>query len=257
MPDRRSRRAAALKSAPSRGTVIAVLIALGVHIGVISWITIQPRDMTKAPPNVTGFAGATELAAVGGLPMTTQRVLHRFSVRDDPEGHPIPRARVRSVLDAQEATTDDHGIALLSVRPVAKLLVQVERPGFAMHAAQLENSHVGAERRHTILLKRADVPYSIIDTIFMMRCNHCHGNESASGGVNLSTYERAVRSRFGARPIIRPGKPDSSLLIHALNDTVANPGALKAHVKAVGRFPEFEIETLAEWIREGAKKVVP
>ena len=233
------------------------MLALAVHIAVVSWISIRPSDLSQRPPGVEGLGVAKPGATVGGLPATSQRVMHRFEVRDYPEGNPVARARVRSVLDEQLATTDTHGVAVLSVRPAAKFILQVERPGFVLYAAQLENSSVGAERRHTILLKRADVPYYVIDTIFMTRCNHCHSAGNASGGVDVSSYDRAMRSQFGSGPIVVPGNPESSLLIQALTDTVPRGGAFQSHIKAVGRFPEFEVETLAEWIREGARKIVP
>ena len=233
--------------------LVSLLIALGVHLRIVIWLAVRPPDVPKGgAPDVEG-AGP---GSASGAPAKSQRVRHIFVVREFDEGHPVARARVRDVFSDEAVITTTDGIATVVTRAGAALLVQVEKPGYALHAERFANTDPkGAV--HSVFLKRADVPYYMIDTIFLMRCLHCHGGPGSAGSIDLTSYDGLMRSRVGVTPIVVPGHPDSSILVRALTDSVGPRGkGAGTHIRRVGRFPELEVEYIIEWIREGAKGAV-
>ena len=82
-------------------------------------------------------------------------------------------------------------------------------------------------------------------TILQQRCSSCHGAQTATSGLNLTS--RAAILKGGARgPAIVPGKAKESRLWLAVTYAVTPampPGT---------RLPDEDIETLREWIDSGA-----
>lgn len=87
-----------------------------------------------------------------------------------------------------------------------------------------------------------------IQPVLARDCQGCHGKLQQLSKLDLSTRESMVKG--GARgAAVVPGKPEESLLIHALegrNDLQMPPGA------ADKRLPPETIAAFREWIRTGA-----
>ncbi|MBM4193417.1 MAG: hypothetical protein FJ202_03425 [Gemmatimonadetes bacterium] len=232
-----------------RNVVITVTIAVVLHIAAFAWIASvrQARRLAATPPNITGLGGG--VSGTGGLPATGERNVHPFLVLDADSRRPLARAYVLDALSLDEAITNATGEAELGVRPAATFIVQVRKPGYAVHAMQVPNLERENPTR-VVLLQPQQVPYASIDSIFLRRCQHCHGSDDA---VNLTSHLGLTTSRFGPWPVVIPFKPDSSLLVRALIDSVPPPGARGPHLKGVGRFRDYEVEMIYEWVRQGAR----
>ena len=236
-----------LRSPPSRVAKFALAIAVAIHVGVLVWLNTRELGSAR-PPSMQG----ANAGAAGGLPVKNARNVHTFRVVDgDSEDAPVPRAWVRDVLGEEENVTRDDGLTVLTPHSAAKLIVQVEKPGFALHAEQFANTE-SSVARHTIHLKRAAVPWFIVDTIFLQRCNYCHGSNDKLGGVDLSTYARAMASRSGNAPVVIPGQPDSSRLVSVL----ASPPPRDSTKRRHSPITDMETDWLTVWIRQGARQVV-
>ncbi|HVZ49862.1 MAG TPA: c-type cytochrome domain-containing protein [Gemmatimonadaceae bacterium] len=238
--------------ASRRITYVAVAIAVAAHGGLLAWA--NRRDAAPAarrPPAVEGLGAA---ANMGGMPATAARNAHEFSVVDWENGAPVPGVRVTDVLGGAVVTTDSAGRGALMARPGARFVVRFEKPGFATIATPLANTGERTSRT-TVRLEHADVPYALVDTIFIQRCNYCHGAVGHVAGVDLTSYGavRAGASRFGA--LVRPHDPDSSRLVRVLVDTLAPDGTSSIHLRRTPRLDAFELATIVEWVREGARHV--
>ncbi len=85
-----------------------------------------------------------------------------------------------------------------------------------------------------------------IRPILVEKCQSCHGEKKAQGGLRLLGREAILKG--GERgPAIVPGKPDESLLIKAIGY------ADKLKMPPTGKLTNAEIEKLKRWIAEGAK----
>ena len=203
-----------------------------------------------APP---ALEGAGLGAPVGGLPATSRRAIHDFRVVDaDSEDAPILRARVTDVLRGEEVLTDASGRARLAVRPASMFVLRVERPGFATHAEQV-NTADGKSASHTIHLRRAPVPWALVDTIFIQRCIYCHGGTGRTPGIDLTSYAKAIASTSRGGPIVTPGDPKASGVVRVLTDTTRVDGKLPYHARATQRVPQFDIDLIEAWVRDGAR----
>ena len=192
-------------------------------------------------------------APVGGLPATSRRAIHDFRVVDaDSEDAPILRARVTDVLRGEEVLTDASGRARLAVRPASMFVLRVERPGFATHAEQV-NTADGKSASHTIHLRRAPVPWALVDTIFIQRCIYCHGGTGRTPGIDLTSYAKAIASTSRGGPIVTPGDPKASGVVRVLTDTTRVDGKLPYHARATQRVPQFDIDLIEAWVRDGAR----
>jgi cytochrome c553 len=82
--------------------------------------------------------------------------------------------------------------------------------------------------------------------ILVARCHECHGPESkARGGLRVDSREALLRG--GDRgPVLTPGKPEDSLLVHAIN----HDDNLKMPPK--NKLPPQEIADLTAWVKMGA-----
>jgi hypothetical protein len=83
--------------------------------------------------------------------------------------------------------------------------------------------------------------------LFAYHCNECHGG---AGGLNLRTYKSALEGGNKGKLLIA-GDPENSLLVHFID---GRRGA--AHRMPLGRPPltKEQIQTLRQWIAEGAKE---
>ena len=228
------------------------MLAVAAHVGVLAWLSTREAGAGAAHPPAVEGTGET---GVGGMPFRDRRNIHLFRVVDkDSDYVRLGGAVVRDLLGERESVTNADGVAVLSVQASAKLVVQVEKPGYAMHAEQLGNTDT-TRASHTIFLERADVPYAIVDTIFIMRCVYCHGGAGKTEGIDLTTYEKVMASRWKAAPIVAAGKPEASALVRVLTDSLGADGKRTAHARVTVRVPEREIAWLAEWVRQGARRV--
>lgn len=236
-----------------RVTGVSILIAVALHAGVIALLAAARIRQAGSPPSVAGMGDAATGDA-RGLPATSRRHVHAFRVVDWETGRPIARARVTDVLGEQVVFTQANGVAVLTPRPSARLIVHVERPGYGLDA-RVHPNRDHRTQRHAVYLERIQIPYAVIDTLFIQYCNYCHGAVERTATVDLTSYDRVMASRWGDRPIVRPPNPDSSVLYRVLVDTVDRRGDRPIHRRRTAALPEFELELLAEWIRQGARPV--
>lgn len=242
------------RSATPKSVRWAIGLAVAVHVGLLAWIGSLERNAHGGLPDVMGKGAST--AAIGGMPSAAKYTLHYFKVVDaDSEDAPVVRAVVRDVFGENEEATRDDGSAILRSRTAAKLVIQVEKPGFAPLAEQYAN--LDNYTRHTIHLTHKPVIYEIVDTIFIQRCIYCHGREGKTPGVDLTSYAKAMASRFNGNAVVVPGKPEISRLVRVLRDSLRDDGTKSPHSRVTARLSDLELDWLTVWIREGAKAPPP
>ncbi|MBM3814893.1 MAG: DUF1549 domain-containing protein [Acidimicrobiia bacterium] len=81
--------------------------------------------------------------------------------------------------------------------------------------------------------------------VLASQCFACH-NTAKMGGLELTSREALMRGG-NTGPAVRPGDPDSSLLIQAVRQTHE-----RFKMPPTGKLKPAEIEALATWIRDGA-----
>src|SRR6476661_4222638 len=81
--------------------------------------------------------------------------------------------------------------------------------------------------------------------LLIERCQKCHAGTMHKGGLRLDSRE-AVLKGGETGPAVVPGKPDESLLMHAVRhrDGLAMPPK--------GKLNESQIAALEQWIKAGA-----
>lgn len=89
----------------------------------------------------------------------------------------------------------------------------------------------------------------LIKPILADRCVECHNSETLLGELNLENREHAFRNRK-AGPAIVPGEPEKSMLYLALT---LPPKDKKAMPATGHRIPKDEVNSIRQWIKEGAK----
>lgn len=90
--------------------------------------------------------------------------------------------------------------------------------------------------------------YTAVQAIFTKNCAGCHGGPKGKGGIDLTSYEGAMKG--GAEgPIVKAGDPDGSVLVQALHGTGG-----KKQMPPKGALPADDIKTIESWIKDGAKK---
>ena len=84
-----------------------------------------------------------------------------------------------------------------------------------------------------------------VEPILSRHCLGCHNDESKQGGVSFMGRDGLLKEGSHG-PVIRPGKPDSSLLLKALRQhgTKTPPEA---------QLSEEHIATLTAWVAQGAE----
>jgi mono/diheme cytochrome c family protein len=104
----------------------------------------------------------------------------------------------------------------------------------------------------TVLQAAEDPPVDFvkqIKPILADRCVECHNSETLLGELNLQNRERAFQKRK-LGPAIVPGSPEKSMLYLALT---LPPKDKKAMPATGHRIPKDEVNTIRQWIKEGAK----
>ncbi|MFO0878165.1 MAG: PSD1 and planctomycete cytochrome C domain-containing protein [Gemmataceae bacterium] len=81
--------------------------------------------------------------------------------------------------------------------------------------------------------------------LLLSQCISCHGPEKVRGGLRLDSAD-GVAKGGDSGPVVRPGKPEESLLIRA----VQHDGDLKMPPK--GKLKDQEVRDLVVWVRAGA-----
>src|SRR5262245_54969637 len=84
-------------------------------------------------------------------------------------------------------------------------------------------------------------------------CFSCHGadEQSREAGLRLDLRDTALRGGDSGDPAIVPGKPDASQLIHRV--TSSDESERMPPAKAKARLTTAQVETLREWIADGAR----
>lgn len=91
--------------------------------------------------------------------------------------------------------------------------------------------------------------YDKVQATFTASCIGCHGSGRKAEGIDLSSYD-AVMKGGEKGPIVVPGDPENSLLVHALRGT---HGAKRMPLNGQP-LPEAQIKEIEDWIKAGAKK---
>ncbi|RFC49026.1 MAG: Protein of unknown function DUF1553/DUF1549/Planctomycete cytochrome C [Verrucomicrobia bacterium] len=84
--------------------------------------------------------------------------------------------------------------------------------------------------------------------IFEARCLDCHDTATLKGGVGLETFHHAQRPTDAGEPLFVPGDPGHSLILRVVKEADQKK---RMPPKGPALAPA-EIETLSQWIREGA-----
>ncbi|MDQ8164577.1 MAG: hypothetical protein P3A28_02315 [Gemmatimonadota bacterium] len=243
-----------MRSAPRpsrRAATVSTTLAVAVHVVILVFVArARVESQNATPPGISGLGLVEEV--VGGLPASTVRFTHTFRILNEETAQPVAGARVTDVLGNSQTLTSANGVARLQVRAAARLIVHVEKAGFAMFVSQFENIRDNTQPR-TVILRRQLVPYTVLDTLFIQRCNYCHGAVGTTQGVNLTTFERVIASTARGGPIIVPDKPDSSRLYRVLVDSMDANGKPSAHFRVTQATSAYDLEWIAQWILEGAK----
>ena len=76
-------------------------------------------------------------------------------------------------------------------------------------------------------------------------CFACHNDKSQMGGIRLDSLAMMLKGN-GGEPIIVPGTPDKSILMHVIGygDKIKMPPS--------GKLKQADIDALTEWVRMGA-----
>lgn len=236
-----------------RVTYIAIVLAVAVHVAILAWASRWADPRRIGNPPAVERTGST--AAAGGMAATNRRLEHSLRVVDGENDTPVEGARVTDALAANSVFTDQFGRATLRTRPAAILIVQVEKPGFAMVALRVANTDT-TPTLTTVPLAHADVPYAAVDTIFQSKCIYCHGATGRAAGVDLMSYRTLMAGRAG-NALVRAHDPDSSRLVRVLTDATGPDGKPSLHLLRTPRLGFFEMSVIIEWIREGARDARP
>ena len=88
-----------------------------------------------------------------------------------------------------------------------------------------------------------------IKPLLTSRCINCHHVGSMFGQLSLENRSMAFKPRVNG-PVIRPGRPESSVLYLVLKLPPKNP---KAMPPAGHRVTDREMNLLYDWIKQGAE----
>ena len=105
-------------------------------------------------------------------------------------------------------------------------------------------------KRDLVVKKLAGKKISFINDVgpvLKERCFGCHA-ERPKGGLRLDTFAGLQKGGAGRTPLVVPRNPQRSLLLARLRAP-----ANKRMPKGEQRLPTVEIETIAAWIKQGAK----
>lgn len=116
-------------------------------------------------------------------------------------------------------------------------------------AVPLPAAGVGASSASTEKSPEADRQFfeTKIQPILAAKCYKCHSHQSEKprGGLMLDSHE-AIQQGGNSGPIVEPGKPENSLLIHAIryaNEDLQMPPKGE-------KLDDHQIADLTEWVRQ-------
>lgn len=89
-----------------------------------------------------------------------------------------------------------------------------------------------------------------VQPILSQHCLDCHGNETQESGLRLDSRISLLRGGDSGEPALIPGDADRSYLIKLI--THSDPEA-RMPPESEQQLPQDKVETLREWIREGAQ----
>lgn len=129
-----------------------------------------------------------------------------------------------SIILAQE-------LALSATEPDAALFAFVPPAGAAL--AKIDDPSTSAPK------------YADVQAIFNRSCMPCHNTQTRRSGYDLSSYEAVTGNAVG----VRPNSPDDSMILKSVRGSGA-----KLMPMGRPRLSQSEIDTIANWIKAGAKK---
>lgn len=92
------------------------------------------------------------------------------------------------------------------------------------------------------------IPFAKLEPTVKAKCVGCHQGEKPAGGVNLSSYDALMKSKYKGKPVVVAKKPALSVLsmaVHGKGVPKMPPG---------GSLPGAEVKAVDAWIAGGAKK---
>lgn len=129
-----------------------------------------------------------------------------------------------SIVLAQE-------LVISAAEPEASLFAFVPPAGATM--AKIEDTASGAPK------------YADVQAIFNRSCMPCHNSQSRRSGYDLTSYEAVTGNAMG----VRPSSPDDSMILKSVRGVGA-----KLMPQGRPRLSQADIDTIANWIKAGAKK---
>lgn len=200
--------------------VCAVLVGTGAHFGgsmvygkgYLTKVLIPPVTSMAAPAPAKVPISAPVSAPVSG---TTE--------------DPLPKAAETPIEAPAETAPTEVVPADTVVEPAATSEPSPAKP-------------VDDERSRTVSFIQEVLP--ILDA----RCVECHGPDKVKGSLRMDT----ALELFAGDPewwTVMPGKPDESLLLERILLPASNPDAMPPKGE---RLTQAEIDTIRDWIREGA-----
>lgn len=87
--------------------------------------------------------------------------------------------------------------------------------------------------------------YADVQAIFNRSCMPCHNSQSRRSGYDLTSYEAVTGNAMG----VRPSSPDDSMILKSVRGVGA-----KLMPQGRPRLSQGDIDTIANWIKAGAKK---
>lgn len=87
--------------------------------------------------------------------------------------------------------------------------------------------------------------YADVQAIFNRSCMPCHNSQSRRSGYDLTSYEAVTGNAMG----VRPNSPDDSMILKSVRGVGA-----KLMPQGRPRLSQADIDTIANWIKAGAKK---
>lgn len=138
------------------------------------------------------------------------------------------------------------------------LIVGVILTGPDTHANLWNEARAGYERTDVIYVSptTGSIPVSSPGTgevsfsrevlpVLQAKCASCHGLGIAIKGISVTSYEDLIDAE-AHEPLVVPGELDESPLLIPLRST-------ESPMPPTGPLPEEQIQTIEDWIREGAK----
>lgn len=96
------------------------------------------------------------------------------------------------------------------------------------------------------------VGFTAVAELAGKNCMPCHSAEKHAGGLSLASYADVMKGgEHGAA--VKPGDPDSSLLVKVLHGDVADPKVPHMPMKR-DPLSTQDIQKISDWIKAGAKE---